>query len=260
MKKISKITEFIRYDMWRLTSTELDSRAKRVGYGFIRTIVLVVRGFGSKNLNDKAKALTYSLIFAIVPILAMIFGVAKGFGVADVIEKQLNASFLGETNMVPTIMAMVDRYLETAQDGLFIGIGLLILLWAVYSFFQSVETAFNQIWNVQKSRSILRQATTYIAILVLIPVLIVCSAGINIFVPSTVESIGHIEVLHDFFHTSECAHSGHFNGYAVPIAANAVGLFDSDVKPHEHRLWSVRDHTYPDDMAAIHESAHFDGR
>ena len=202
MKKISKITEFIRYDMWRLTSTELDSRAKRVGYGFIRTIVLVVRGFGSKNLNDKAKALTYSLIFAIVPILAMIFGVAKGFGVADVIEKQLNASFLGETNMVPTIMAMVDRYLETAQDGLFIGIGLLILLWAVYSFFQSVETAFNQIWNVQKSRSILRQVTTYIAILVLIPVLIVCSAGINIFVHTTVANIGHIEVLHDFFHTS----------------------------------------------------------
>ena len=202
MKKISKITEFIRYDMWRLTSTELDSRAKRVGYGFIRTIVLVVRGFGSKNLNDKAKALTYSLIFAIVPILAMIFGVAKGFGVADVIEKQLNQSFLGETNMVPTIMAMVDRYLETAQDGLFIGIGLLILLWAVYSFFQSVETAFNQIWNVQKSRSILRQVTTYIAILVLIPVLIVCSAGINIFVHTTVANIGHIEVLHDFFHTS----------------------------------------------------------
>ncbi len=202
MKKISKITEFIRYDMWRLTSTELDSRAKRVGYGFIRTIVLVVRGFGSKNLNDKAKALTYSLIFAIVPILAMIFGVAKGFGVADVIEKQLNASFLGETNMVPTIMAMVDRYLETAQDGLFIGIGLLILLWAVYSFFQSVETAFNQIWNVQKSRSILRQATTYIAILVLIPVLIVCSAGINIFVHTTVASIGHIDALHEFFHTS----------------------------------------------------------
>ena len=202
MKKISKITEFIRYDMWRLTSTELDSHAKRVGYGFIRTIVLVVRGFGSKNLNDKAKALTYSLIFAIVPILAMIFGVAKGFGVADVIEKQLNASFLGETNMVPTIMAMVDRYLETAQDGLFIGIGLLILLWAVYSFFQSVETAFNQIWNVQKSRSILRQVTTYIAILVLIPVLIVCSAGINIFVHTTVASIGHIDALHEFFHTS----------------------------------------------------------
>ena len=188
--------------MWRRTVTELDSRNKRIGYAVIRTIVLVVRGFASKNLNDKAKALTYSLIFAIVPILAMIVAVAKGFGVVDVIQNQLNHSFLGETNMVPAIMAMVERYLETAQGGVFIGIGLLILLWAVYSFFQSVETAFNHIWNVQKSRSILRQITTYIAIVVLIPVVIVCSAGINIFVHSTMDTILHAQVLNEFLQNS----------------------------------------------------------
>ena len=202
MIKISDIIRFFRYDMWRRTATEYNGFFQRLGYQIIRTIALVIRGFGSKNLNDKAKALTYSLIFAVVPILAMVVAVAKGFGVADVIETQLNASFLGETNMVPTIMAMVDRYLETAQGGVFIGIGILILLWAVYSFFQSVETAFNRIWNVQKSRSVLRQATAYIAIVVLIPVLIVCSAGINIFVHTTVESTFHNEMLHDFLRTS----------------------------------------------------------
>ena len=185
--KFSQIAGFVRYDMWRRTTTEIDTWYKRLGYMVMRTIALVVRGFTSKNLNDQAKAFTYSLIFAVVPILAMIVAVAKGFGVADVIEQQLNASFLGETNMVPTIMSMVERYLETAQDGVFIGIGILILLWAIYSFFQSVEASFNRIWNVKKSRSILRQATTYIAIVVLIPVLIVCSAGLNIFVHSAVE-------------------------------------------------------------------------
>ncbi|MBO4453615.1 MAG: YihY/virulence factor BrkB family protein [Paludibacteraceae bacterium] len=202
MKKSSEIVNFIRYDMWRLTSTEIDSRPKRIGYGIIRTIALVVRGFTSKNLNDKAKSLTYSLIFAIVPILAMVVAVAKGFGVADVIEQQLNHSFLGETNMVPTIMQMVQRYLDTAQGGVFIGIGILILLWAVYSFFQSVESAFNKIWNVQRSRSILHQFVTYIAIVVLIPVLIVCSAGINIFVHSTMEELVHASAFHTFFHQS----------------------------------------------------------
>lgn len=202
MKKFSEIVNFIRYDMWRLTATELDSRSKRVGYGIIRTLVLVVRGFTSKNLNDKAKSLTYSLIFAIIPILAMVVAIAKGFGVADVIEQQLNQSFLGETNLVPTIMEMVQRYLDTAQGGVFIGIGILILLWAVYSFFQSVETAFNKIWNVQRSRSILHQFVTYVAIVVLIPVLIVCSAGINIFVHSAVEGLGNVEGLHHFFHQS----------------------------------------------------------
>lgn len=195
MNRLSDIITFVRYDMWRRTTTEYDGFFQRVGIGIIRTIVLVIRGFTSKNLNDKAKSITYSLIFAIVPILAMIVAVAKGFGVADVIEQQLNNSFLGETNLVPTIMAMVERYLETAQGGLFIGIGILILLWAVYSFFQSVETAFNRIWNVQKSRSVLRQFTTYIAIVVLIPVLIVCSAGINLFVHSAVEEIGGVQFM-----------------------------------------------------------------
>jgi len=202
MKKLSEIVHFISYDMWRRTETEYNGFFQRLGYNIIRTIVLVVRGFGSKNLNDTAKSLTYSLIFAVVPILAMVLAVAKGFGVADVIERQLNASFLGETNMVPTIMAMVERYLETAQGGLFIGIGILILLWAVYSFFQSVETAFNRIWNVKKSRSILHQATTYIAVVVLIPVLIVCSAGINIFVHTTVENTVHLESFNTFLQTS----------------------------------------------------------
>lgn len=201
-KNFSKVIGFVRYDMWRRTTTEIDTWYKRLGYIVARTIALVVRGFTSKNLNDKAKSLTFSLIFAVVPILAMIVAVAKGFGVVDIIQNQLNASFLGETNMVPTIMEMVDRYLETAQGGVFIGVGILILLWAVYSFFQSVETAFNRIWNVQKSRSILRQVTTYIAIVVFIPVLIVCSAGINIFLHTTIESTIEISALHEFFHTS----------------------------------------------------------
>ena len=192
----------MRYDMWRRTTTEMTSWHKRLGYLVIRTIVLVIRGFGSKNLNDKAKSLTYSLIFAVIPILAMIIAVAKGFGVVNVIEQQLSHSFLGETNMVPTIMEMVERYLDTTQGGMFIGIGLLILLWAVYSFFQSVESAFNKIWNVQRSRSILHQIATYIAIVVLIPVLIVCSAGINILVHSAVEGVHELGLVHNVLHNS----------------------------------------------------------
>jgi len=202
MKKFSDIVHFVRYDMWRMKSSDFEGAFQRLGLEIIRTIVLVARGFGSKNLNDKAKSLTYSLIFAVIPILAMIMAVANGFGVSGVIESQLNHSFLGETNLVPTIMEMVQRYLDTAQGGLFIGIGLLILLWAVYSFFQSVETAFNKIWNVKQSRSILHQAMAYIAIVVLIPVVIVCSAGINIFVHTTVESTVHLEAVNHFLRTN----------------------------------------------------------
>ena len=197
------IKQFIEYDLWRRTSSELQQsrRTKRVGFSALKTIILVIRGFNSKQLNMTANALTYSLAFAIVPILAMILAVAKGFGFSEMIENQLQQSMLGETNLVPTVMEMVDRYLETAQGGAFIGIGLLILIWAVYSFFRNVEQAFNSIWDVKKSRSVVRQLTTYIAVLFLVPVLVVTTSGMSIFVHSTVESLSAFKVLDEYHGT-----------------------------------------------------------
>ena len=197
------IKQFIEYDLWRRTSSELQQsrRTKRVGFSALKTIILVIRGFNSKQLNMTANALTYSLAFAIVPILAMILAVAKGFGFSEMIENQLQQSMLGETNLVPTVMEMVDRYLETAQGGAFIGIGLLILIWAVYSFFRNVEQAFNSIWDVKKSRSVVRQLTTYIAVLFLVPVLVVTTSGMSIFVHSTVESLSVFKVLDEYHGT-----------------------------------------------------------
>lgn len=191
MASVRQILEFLRYDLWRQTIAEQKNPWERLANQALRTVVLVVRGFTSKKLNVSANSLTYSLVFAIIPVLAMVLAVAKGFGAADLLQEQLNGTFLKETNLVPEIMEMVERYLETAQGGVFIGVGLIILLWAVYSFFRYVETAFNEIWNVQKSRSIARQLTTYISILFLIPVLIIVTSGVSLFVNSTI-----MEALH----------------------------------------------------------------
>lgn len=178
------IRDFIQYDLWRQTKAEVSDRYKRIWYRTLQTIVLVVRGFRDKDLNIRANALTYSLLFAFVPIIALILAIARGFGFEQVIESKLNDSFLGETNIVPTIMQWVERYLETAQDGVFLGVGLLILLWSVYSFFRMIETSFNGIWNVQKSRSFGRQFANYIAILFLVPILIIVTSGLSFLLSS----------------------------------------------------------------------------
>ena len=190
MGKRQKISEFIQYDIWRRTSNELEGAriTKRLGLGVLKTIILVVRGFNSKQLNMTANALTYNLVFAIIPILAMILAIAKGFGFAEVIEAHMHRSMLGETEIMPQVMGMVYRYLDTAQGGTFLGIGLLILIWAVYSFFRNVEQAFNTIWDVKQSRSIVRQMTTYIAVLFLVPILVIATTGVSLIVQSTLES------------------------------------------------------------------------
>ena len=182
------IQRFIQYDLWRRTSHEMKG-VKGIGFGVLKTLILVIRGFSSKQLNMTANALTYNLVFAIIPILAMVLAIAKGFGFAEVIEDSLQRSFLGGTQLMPQVMEMVNRYLETAQGGAFIGVGLLILIWAVYSFFLNVEQAFNAVWNVKQSRSIVRQLTTYIAVLFLVPVLVIATSGMNLIIHTTVESL-----------------------------------------------------------------------
>lgn len=185
---MKRIKQFITIDLWRISSQENQSWWRKIGYSILKIIVLTIRGFQSKDLAIRANGLTYSLTFAIVPILAMILAIAKGFGYDALIEERLQHSFLGEMNLVPMTMEFVERYLDTAQGGVFIGVGLLILFWAIYSFFRNVEMSFNQIWNVRQSRSVGRQLVNYVSILFLIPVLIVVTAGLSIALNSAAAS------------------------------------------------------------------------
>jgi membrane protein len=96
---------------------------------------------------------------------------------------------------VPVVMDFVKKYLESIQGGVFLGVGIVILLWAVVSFFMQVEDTFNSIWQVKKSRSILRQFTTYFSIILILPVFIVLSSGFSIFVNSTISQIPGFQIL-----------------------------------------------------------------
>ena len=195
---IQKIYHFIRHDLWERTGNDL-SKGRKILYMFLKTIVLSIRGYAEDELNTRSKALTYSMVFSVVPILAMVLAVAKGFGFEQVIEEQLHRiTILEQTNAIPDIMGFVERYLATTQDGLFLGVGLVVLLWAVYSFFNNIELSFNRIWNVKKSRNYIRQFSIYITVLIMIPVLVVVTSGFNIFVHSTVAQYSMFDAMPHF--------------------------------------------------------------
>jgi membrane protein len=168
-----------------MTEHEL-SRTRRLTYRLVKTIILGFRGFIQEKLNIRASALTYSILFAIIPLFALIIAIGKGFGVEKMIEDSLKDTFIGQSGMTPTVMGFVERYLETTQRGLFIGIGIAILFWSVMNFFMQVESAFNSIWQVKKSRSPINQFTTYFSAILIIPLLIVFSSGFSIYVSSAV--------------------------------------------------------------------------
>lgn len=195
MNKFQKLYRFVAHDVWRTTADEL-GQGKGFLLGALKTLILSIRGFNDNDISMRANSLTYSMMFAVVPILALIFAIARGFGFEQVIQTYLEQSFLSDYGVVDTIMQFVQRYLETARGGAFIGVGLFVLLWAVYSFFRNVESSFNKIWQVNKSRSYVRQFTNYIAILILIPILLVASSGISIMINSKEAEIGLTHLMH----------------------------------------------------------------
>jgi membrane protein len=181
----NRMINFIQFDIWRITENEL-SRTRRITYRFLKTMILAVRGFIDEDLNVKASALTYSILFAMIPTIAMIIAIAKGFGIEKLIRSSLQGTFFGQEDLIPQVMGFVERYLQTTQGGLFIGIGLAVLFYSVMNFFMQVESAFNGIWKVKKSRSLLRQFTTYFSSILIIPVLIVLSSGLSIFINTAI--------------------------------------------------------------------------
>ena len=183
-KRLQQIREFIQYDLWRQPHMAVHDPKKRLGYRILQTIILFARGFKDKALNVRANSLSFSLLFAFVPMVAGVFAIARGFGFEELLQERISTSFLAEANIAPTFMVWVERYLETARGGLFLGIGLVVLIWAVYAFFNMLELSFNNIWNVKQSRSFGRRLSNYMVVLLLVPIMIILSSGISIFLNS----------------------------------------------------------------------------
>lgn len=156
---------------------------------------LSVRSFFDRDLQNRSMSLTYSTVLAIVPVFALLFAIGRGFGLQDLLEQQLYQSFPAQKQVISVALRFVDSYLKEASQGLFVGIGLLFLLWTLISLLSYIESAFNMIWDVKHDRSLYQKVTDYIAICLLVPILMICSAGVSIFMSATVQDNMHFAFL-----------------------------------------------------------------
>ena len=193
-EKIRKLWTFITYDIWRITENEV-SKSRSSLYFIIKTVILSVRRFTEDRIMNKASALTYSTLLSIVPLLAILFAIARGFGVSNLMESQLRASFEGQPMALEALLSFVDSYLSHTKNGVFIGIGLVLLLWTVINLTGNIEITFNRIWEIKKPRTIYRKITDYFSMFLLLPILIVVSGGLSIFMSTMVKNMTDFVVL-----------------------------------------------------------------
>ena len=188
IKGLKGVRAFISNDLWRVTEDEV-SKPRGFFYNALKVIILSIQEFTQGRIINKASALTYSTILAIIPILAILFAIARGFGLNDFLEEQIRSGFEGQHQTTEIIFSVVNSYLTHAKNEIFIGVGLVLLLWSILTLTYNIERTFNNIWQVKKPRTLYRKITDYFSILVLLPIFFVLSSGISIFMSTFVKNM-----------------------------------------------------------------------
>lgn len=184
-----RAVRFYREDLWNPDAAQGHKMPMRVLLAVVRRIVLTVKAFFEERMHYRASALTYITLLSIVPLLSILFAIAKGFGLQQLMEGEIRKAFQAQPELIDTLLGFVNSYLSHAKGGVFLGFGLLLLLWSLLSLTSSIEGTFNQIWQVKRERSFFRKMTDYTAVFFMLPVVMVVASGISIFVTSFVDEL-----------------------------------------------------------------------
>ena len=178
-KLVEDFKEFVTKDIWSFDFYQKGPLRRAIG-NTVKVVVIAVRTFLDDKVMTKAAALTYSTLFAIVPILALIFAVARGFGFENIVTGLIQKGLAEDNETLTSVMQFIDGYMQYVSSGAFIGLGLLFLLVSVYSLADGIETNLNGIWHVKQNRGMGRKITDYFSLILLIPIGIICLSGMSV--------------------------------------------------------------------------------
>jgi len=174
LEKLRRLQDFLLNGLWREVTTP--SRLLARGIHATRIVTLAVRGFLGDRCLLQATALAYVTLLSLIPLLAVAFSVAKGFGIQDQIKPLIDKWVAANQEEVGTqIVAFIERtsaYIRDTRVTAFGAIALLMLVWTTIKVLGTIEKSFNQIWGVKRSRTLFRKVTDYISMLVISPILL----------------------------------------------------------------------------------------
>jgi membrane protein len=185
---LPKILNFLQTDIWRI---RLKDQPKNKSFFIkqLRVILLARRGFDENKCQLRASALTFYTLLSIVPVIAMAFGISKGFGLDKMLEKQLLERIPGQEEVLLQVISFAKTMLENTKGGVIAGIGVALLFWTVIKVLGNIEESFNDIWGIQEKRSLSRRFSDYLSVMLLSPILLVASSGITIFIATQITTI-----------------------------------------------------------------------
>lgn len=178
-----KIVDFIKRDIWRIKTARIPRKQFFIIKN-LRIAILALRGFNEDKCSLRSSALTFYTLLSIVPIFAMAFGIAKGFGFEKILEQQILEKFPAQNEVIVNIINFANTMLEHTRGGLIAGIGVIVLFWAVIKVLTNIEKSFNDIWGIKKMRDIGRRLSDYLSVMLVCPIFLILASGVTVFVRS----------------------------------------------------------------------------
>ncbi len=171
-----------------LKQTSLWRRILRVFYD-------AARGFIEDDCYAKASALTYYSLLSIVPIFAVLFGIAKGFGFEQALESEIKIQFSDQKELMEKIIQFAYSWLQNVQGGILAGIGAIALFWSVIGLLNNIETTLNAIWKTPISRSYTRKISDYLSSMIICPLFFVTSSSITLYLSTQIAESAHSNII-----------------------------------------------------------------
>jgi len=195
---IKKALDFITTDIWRIQLKNIQG-TKAILIKQLRMVLASLKGFNEDECQLKASALTFYSLLSIVPVLAMAFGIAKGFGFAQMLETQIVEKLQGQEQVASQAINFANALLENTKGGVVAGVGVAVLFWSVIKVLGNIEKSFNAIWGVKEARSIGRKFSDYLSIMLLCPVMLISAGSITVFISTQIAAITENVALLGFF-------------------------------------------------------------
>jgi membrane protein len=158
---------------------------------------VLVRDLLDGRLTLHAMSLVFTTLLSIVPLLAVSFSVLKAFGVHNQLQPLLLHFLNPLGDEAARITNQIIGFVDNIKAGVLGALGIAFLFYTAITLIQKVEWAFNEIWHVDRARSLTQQFSSYFSVLMIVPVLVFSALGVTASLTSTtvVQTIVAVEPL-----------------------------------------------------------------
>jgi membrane protein len=184
--------------IWNTPLAEI-SKGRIFLFKQLRIFILAVRGFSNDKAQLRASALTFYSLLSVIPVAAIAFAIAKGFGLDQKLQQLLIDKFQSEQEVLKWLLQNASDAIEKTKGGYIAGIGVIILFWSVMSLLNHIESSFNHIWQIRSARPWYRKFTDYLTIMLIAPVFIILSSSSTVFISNGLNDFMIKAPILDFF-------------------------------------------------------------